>query len=76
MSRAYHKSWQSDRPMKKETKRVRWFQGRGLQIRLCFEDQFGRTNRFYPEDGVEATKAYEAFIAGEFGALQTPLEST
>jgi hypothetical protein len=36
-----------------------------------FEDGYGRSNRFYT-DRDEATKMYEAFIAGKFGALDAP----
>ena len=67
--RSIHKAWQSDRPMKKTTRRVRWYQNTtgndNLSIRLKFDDQYGEINRFY-DDRATATKVYEAFIAGEF----------
>lgn len=69
--RAYHKSWQSDRPLKRMSRRVRWYEGRAgetLSIRLNFEDGYGSSNRFY-SDRDAATRDYESFIAGEFGAL-------
>lgn len=73
VQRAYHKGWQSDRPLKRHSRRVKWFEGGG-SIRLMFEDGLGRSNRFYT-DKAKATADYEAFIAGEFGALDAPLET-
>lgn len=68
--RSYHKGWQSDRPLKRDSRRVKWYQGGG-SIRLEFEDGLGRSNRFYTDREL-ATQHYEAFIAGEFGALNAP----
>lgn len=70
--RSYHKGWQSDRPLKRWSRRVRWFEGRYgdmLSIRLNFSDGYGESNRFY-DDREAATRDYEGFIAGEFGALK------
>lgn len=69
--RSYHKGWQSDRPLKRMSRRVRWYQGligETVSIRLNFEDGYGSSNRFYNDLG-SATRDYEGFIAGEFGAL-------
>jgi hypothetical protein len=68
--RAYHKGWQSDRPMKRTTRRVKWYQnstgdGPDLSIRLKFDDQYGEVSDYFT-DRAEATARYEAFIAGEF----------
>jgi len=61
--RARHKSWQSDRPLKKSSRRVVWFQGKG-SIRLEFLDGERRINWFYTDEA-NATRDYEAFIAGD-----------
>ena len=70
--RAHHKSWQSDRPLKRDSRRVRWFQGNvggQLSIRLNFEDGDGSCNRFYTSKE-EANAEYEAFIAGELSVRE------
>lgn len=63
--RAFHKSWQNKRPG--WTRRVRWYQQTlpYLSIRLNFIDfdEHRECNRFYT-DRDEATRDYEAFIAG------------
>ena len=69
-TRTYHKGWQSDRPLQRDSRRVKWYQGQ-YDIRLMFEDQYGRTNRYYT-DPEKAQKDYEAFISGKFGALSAP----
>lgn len=66
--REYHKGWQSDRPLTRDSRRVKWYEGKvgeATSIRLEFSDAFGALNRFYT-DRDEATKVYEAFIAGEY----------
>lgn len=57
------KSWQSDRPLKPDSKRVRWYDSEN-DIRLVFEDKFGKTERFY-DNRDEAQLDWEAFIDGK-----------
>jgi hypothetical protein len=62
--RVYTKSWQDRRP--EWRRRVRWFEGQDpLSIRLKFTDlDEGRERNGFYRDREEATRAYEAFIAG------------
>lgn len=68
--RAYHKGWQEHRPLRKESRRVKWYQGNEpLSIRLMFEGDHRRVNVFYT-DIAKATEDYEAFIAGTLTTKQ------
>jgi hypothetical protein len=68
--RAYHKSWQSDRPLKPDSRRVKWYRPGDPDetIRLEFMDEFGKVNCYYATEA-EATASYEAFIAGEVSVI-------
>lgn len=61
--RIYHKSWQSDRPLKTTSRRVKWYQGDG-DIRLEFMDPLRKVNHI-TTDRDEATRLYESFISGD-----------
>jgi hypothetical protein len=64
--RAYHKGWQSDRPLKRTSRRVKWYEGEvagKLSIRLEFLDEDLKMNEFY-YDREKATADFEAFVAG------------
>lgn len=66
MRRGYHKSWQSDRPLKRYSRIAKWYQGRDgdlISIRIKFDDGYRSVNKFY-SDAESATRDYEAFIAG------------
>lgn len=54
--RTLHKSWQDKRPG--WTRRVRWYDG--PEIRLCFEDQYGKQNKFYT-NAADAQHDYDQF---------------
>jgi hypothetical protein len=67
MARSYHKGWQSDRPLKRDSRRVKWYQGMigdMLSIRLNFSDEIGAVNLFYSDKDL-AQNDYERFIRGE-----------
>lgn len=66
MARSLLKSWQDRRPA--WSKRARWYKGSWDDIRICFEDEHGITNRFY-SDTAEAQQAYDDFRAGKFTVL-------
>lgn len=59
MSRFLKKSWQDKRSG--WTRRVRWYEGE--TVRLQFEDDFGRCNRFF-ESKADAQLAYDNFVNG------------
>lgn len=44
--RTYHKSWQSERPMTRTTRRVKMYVGE-FDVRLKFEDEFGVVNTYH-----------------------------
>lgn len=69
--RAYHKGWQSDRPLKPTSRKVKWY--RGETTRLQFEDTTGKIHRVYKSVEV-ATSVYESYIAGDFDAVHAPYE--
>jgi hypothetical protein len=61
VSRALHKVWQSDRPLKPSSRRVKFYKApEGVTTRLEFMDAHGKVNCYYdtPE---EAQAAYEQF---------------
>ena len=59
--RAYHKSWQDKRPG--WTRRIRWLQGPGNDIRLELTDADGRVS-LYPDNAEIAQEIFDDFIAG------------
>jgi len=75
-ARSYLKGWQSDRPLKWDSRRVKWYQANDpLSIRLYMEDQFGAINLLY-RSVEEATEVYEKFIAGEYDCWRNKPPST
>lgn len=71
--RAIHKRWQNRRPG--WTRRVTWYRGiivNGREnIRLQFEDEFGKCHRFYTTSE-SAQSAYDSFIVEEFTTVDAP----
>lgn len=64
--RSYRKGWQSDRPLKRYSRRAKWYEGDG-SIRLSLSDGYYDMNHFFT-DREEADAMYEAFIRGEINA--------
>lgn len=54
--------------MIKTTRRVKMYVG-PFDIRLMFEDQYGRSHRFF-KSRERADEVFEAFVKGEFGAIK------
>jgi hypothetical protein len=59
--RALHKAWQDKRPG--WTRRVRWFQGTGEDIRLEFTDEERKVNVFF-DSPEEAQRWFDSFVQG------------
>lgn len=59
--RSLHKAWQNKRPG--WTRRVRWYEGPGPDIRLEFQDEERKVNVFF-DSHEEAQKWYDAFAEG------------
>jgi hypothetical protein len=60
--RAYHKGWQSERPLTETSRKVKFYLGK-TSVRLLFQDEHRRAS-FITTDFDLAEKLYEDFIAG------------
>jgi len=70
------KAWQSDRPMKRDSRRVRGYEGSTFddpQFRLEFIDENGKVN-FFSNSRIKISSMYDDFRAGRIGVLDVMRE--
>ena len=68
--RALLKVWQSDRPLKIDSRRAKFYKpgDSGESWRIEFMDEYGEVNWFAPTRD-EAERKYQSFKDGEFSTL-------